>query len=128
MKDALRSGCDVVYDSSMSTPDRQRYQDFVDLARSQGYRVHAMICEVDLNKSIERAEARANKSLLLDSPQGPLKLLGRRVTADYVRECSGRLKDNLTVFQAAGFFDHVSIFDNSVDGQPMRLISSSKKR
>ena len=128
MRDALKAGADVVYDSSMSTPDRQRYKDFVDLARSQGYRIHAMICQVGVQKSIERAESRAGKPVTVELPEDEIRLPGRRVTAEYVRECAGRLDENLLLFQAAGFFDHVSIYDNNLDGQPMRLISSAKKR
>jgi predicted kinase len=124
MLDALETGADLVFDSSMSTPDQARYHEFASKARSQGYRVNALICDVRLEKSIERSEKRAQKPVEVEvEGADSLKLPGRLVTADYIRECQTRLEHNLFSFRMAGLFDSMSFYDNNSDGAPARLMS-----
>jgi len=124
MLDALETGADLVFDSSMSTPDQAKYHEFASKARAQGYRVNAVICDVRLEKSIERSEKRAQKQMEVPVEGAePLKLPGRLVTADYIRECHTRLEHNLFSFRMGGLFDSMTFYDNNSDGAPARLMS-----
>lgn len=127
MVEAIKSGKDIVFDSSMSTPDQGKYREFANDARAQGYRVNAMICNVDVDKSIERAEKRSKKPVIVDLPDGPLALPGRLVTADYVRECDQRLHANLNAYLTEGLFDNLVFFDNSRDGEALRFEKSYRR-
>lgn len=109
--DGLSQKKDLVFDSSMSTPDADKYRKFSIMAREQGYRINALICQVDLDKSIERADKRSRKAIQVDN----LLLPGRLVTPDYIRGCNERLQANLDSFFAEGLFDFAAAFDNNGD-------------
>ena len=128
MDEALGSGKDIVFDSSMSTPDQDKYRKFAADSRRNGYHVKGLICNVGVEKSIERAEKRAKKPVSLPLPDGDKLLLpGRMVQADYIRECQGRLQQNMGAYLAEGLFDGVNVFDNNQDGQMPRLVETYQR-
>ena len=121
MEEALGSSKDILFDSTLASPNRQEYHQFVDRARQGGRGVHAIICNVDVSKAIERAEKRAKKPTVIDLPQDKLILPGRFVPLELIPGAKEGLTANSELFLKEGLFDDVTIYDNSRDGEPLRL-------
>ena len=122
--DALASGKEIIFDSTMCNPENDEYRAFAAEARKNGYLVKGIISQVSVDKAVERATQRAGKPVSVDLPDGQLVLHGRTVRADYIKGNEERLRRNLEAYTQEGLFDRLEVFDNSRDGKPAQLVET----
>jgi predicted kinase len=114
MSDALASGKDIVFDSSMASSNVGKYRDFAKRARAMGYQVNGIIADVSEETAITRAYQRADTPVRLNLKNGDtLSLHGRFTKPDYIRECSQNLHSNLSTYLQEGMYDRCVVFDNN---------------
>jgi len=126
MSDALMSGKDIVFDSSMASSNVGKYRGFADRARAMGYRVNGIIADVSEDTAVKRAYQRADTPVRLDLKNGEtLNLRGRFTQPDYIHECALNLHSNLDTYLQEGMYDRCVVFDNN---SPDPTVSASYVR
>jgi hypothetical protein len=126
MEDALVSGKDVVFDSSMASGNLEKYRKYARKARAGGYKIYGMIAGVSEETAQERAVQRAKKNMEIKLPGGEtLKLPGRLLQTHYIHDCALNLESNLHTYLEEGLFDRCVIFDNNT---PVPTVLSEHER
>lgn len=113
MNDALRSGKDIVFDSSMATKNVDKYRSYARTARANGYRVYGLITNVTEDTANQRALMRAGKPTDVILGDGVLSLPGRLTRSDYIHDCAQNLQSNLDTYLQEGIYDRCTVFDNN---------------
>lgn len=122
MDDALKSGKDIVFDSSMASGNVDKYRKYASTARGLGYKVNGLISEVSVDTANERAIKRANKPGLLFLDGGKRKALpGRLTERSYIESCTNNLDNNLKTYLSEGMYDNCIIFDNNSSENPAQV-------
>ncbi|GEM_PF-1753762 len=126
MSDALESGRDIVFDSSMASSNVEKYRTFAKCARANGYQITGIISDVSEDTSIKRAFQRADKPthIHIDDKE-TVVLPGRLTKPDYIHECAMNLHTNLNTYLEEGMYDRCMIFDNN---SPTPVVSATFKR
>lgn len=121
MSDALASGKDIVFDSSMASTNVEKYRKYARVARDKGYRIYGLINEVSEETAQERAVKRAKKPMELTLPDGEtLALPGRLLQPRYIHECALNLQTNVDTYLGEGLFDRCVIFDGTSRDTPVK--------
>ena len=122
MDDALGSGKDIVFDSSMASKNVKKYRNYATRARKDGYKVVGIISDVTEKTANERAIKRANKPTIVALDDGSsVKLPGRLTESSYIAECTGNLYNNLNTYLNEGMYDYCTIFDNNSSTNPAKV-------
>ena len=143
MNDALGSGKDIVFDSSMASKNVGKYRNYAQTARQDGYKVYGIISDVSVDTADERALGRADKPTVVKMEDGSTATLpGRLTERSYIEDCSKNLHDNLETYLGEGMYDNCVVFDNNsrenpavvtkvyirsknVDGKPKNILGSA---
>ncbi|MGI9006313.1 MAG: zeta toxin family protein [Streptosporangiaceae bacterium] len=124
---ALADGRNVIWDITMSSVKTASGR--IDELRDAGYRqVDAIFVDLQPEVSVTRADSRHRHGHELFL--GRVGLGGRCLIADIIRTQTNAEYGsvNRRVFETLkDRFDNWSVYDNSVDGQPPRLVDSSEK-
>jgi predicted kinase len=113
MDDALQSGRDIVFDSSMASGNVDKYRKYARVARQNGYRVNAIISDVSEETAVKRALKRAGVTTTIPLERENVHLPGRLTRSDYIHECAQNFQHNLDTYLDEGVFDRCVIFDNN---------------
>jgi predicted kinase len=128
MNDALDSGKDIVFDSSMGSANVGKYRNYANRARANGYKVNGIISQVTVDVAAERALKRASRPTVLPLKDGSnLTLPGRLTRRPYIESCTEHLKNNLNTYLKEGLYDRCVVFDNSIEGEPAKVEATYKR-
>ncbi len=122
MDDALVSGKDIVFDSSMASGNVGKYRGYAATARQNGYKVNGIISDVSVETANQRALGRADKPTILKLDDGSTKTLpGRLTERSYIEGCAKHLDSNLKTYLSEGMYDHCMVFDNNSSENPAQV-------
>lgn len=122
MDDALVSGKDIVFDSSMASGNVDKYRNYAATARQNGYKVNGIISDVSVETANQRALGRADKPTILKLEDGSTKTLpGRLTERSYIEGCAKHLDSNLKTYLNEGMYDHCMVFDNNSSENPAQV-------
>jgi len=114
MNDALVSGKDIVFDSSMASRNINKYRNYAKHARVLGYQVNGIISDVSEETAVERAYKRAGNPIKINlGNDETLTLRGRFTKPAYIHDCAQNLQSNLDTYLKEGMYDRCVIFDNN---------------
>jgi len=119
MEEALDTHKDVLFDSTLASPNQQEYRDFVNQARAQGHRCTAYIARVQTRTAVERDQERAKTPVVLHLPDHDVTLHGRLVPPELIAGAEKGLQNNLNTFLNEGLFDELSLYDNDREDKPL---------
>ncbi|HEY3998472.1 MAG TPA: zeta toxin family protein [Candidatus Xenobia bacterium] len=123
--EVLKSGHDVVLDSSMGVSDPDRFRDYVKEACRHGYDVHAIVLyKVDPEVAQRRNSRRGDAGTEIAMRNGEtLALPGRRVPDDLIHLTHDLLHQNVEAYVNEGLFRRITLLDNNTDGQPAHVLA-----
>ena len=122
MNDALVSGKDIVFDSSMASGNVNKYRNYAATARQNGYKVNGIISDVSVETANQRALGRADKPTILKLEDGSTKTLpGRLTERSYIEGCAKHLDSNLKTYLSEGMYDQCMVFDNNSSENPAQV-------
>ncbi len=126
MDEALTTGKDIVFDSSMATKNVGKYREYANRARRNGYKVYGIISDVSELTANERARKRADipTKVILDTG-AIVNLPGRLTTSDYIHDCAENLTENLNTYLGESLYDQCIVYDNNA---PVPVPKSIHKR
>lgn len=114
MNDALVSGKDIVFDSSMASRNIGKYRNYAKYARVMGYQVNGIITDVSEETAVERAYKRAGNPIKINlGNDETVTLRGRFTKPAYIHDCAQNLQSNLDTYLKEGLYDRCVIFDNN---------------
>lgn len=122
MGDALGSGKDIVFDSSMASRNVNKYRNYAKQARKDGYKVVGIISDVTEKTANQRAIKRANKPTVVSlDDNSSITLPGRLTESSYIADCAKNLDTNLQTYLHEDIYDYCTIFDNNSSVNPAQI-------